>query len=156
MDSGTKRAADVDGGRGRDKRQKASRDGISIHIAYLTTAASQTKKQWQVPRKSTHAHQSIQAGDSGIWATCNKGKERACVGELRDLFEEYAELLYGGGDGPSGARDDNGDPANRDNTDGIENEIDAEVAGMRQPAASTRLFTAIRVEVQCGMYRTGQ
>ena len=37
-------------------------------------------------------------GDSGIFATCNKGREAKCVGELRDLFAEYAEQLYGDGD----------------------------------------------------------
>ena len=51
-----------------------------------------TKKQWRMPhRNDTGA--SIQPGDSGIWATCDKGRERKCIGELKDLFAEVLEQL---------------------------------------------------------------
>lgn len=40
----------------------------------------------------------IEPGDSGIWATCNLGKEGKCVTELRDCFDEVGNcytLLFG-------------------------------------------------------------
>jgi len=134
MEGGQKRKADTDVTDTRDKRMK-------------------TKKQWRVPRKNDHgaSHaRSIQPGDSGIWATCNKGKEGKCIGELRDLFTEYAGLFYGE---PS-CQDVAGDESA--NEDGgcepdIEKEIEAEVAGIRKPE-SEPLFTHVRVDVQCGIW----
>ncbi|KAF2717216.1 hypothetical protein K431DRAFT_288737 [Polychaeton citri CBS 116435] len=58
---------------------------------------TKTKKQWRVPRKNDRGYsqaQAIQPGDSGIWATCTRGKEAKSVSELRELFFEYAEELY--------------------------------------------------------------
>jgi len=86
----------------------------------------------------------IQPGDSGIWATCNKGREGKCVGELRDLFTDYAERLYGGDAGDDEANAANG-------TVDIESEINAEVAGIRKPA-SVQLFTPVRLDVQCVVF----
>ena len=88
----------------------------------------------------------IQPGDSGIWATCNKGRERACISELQDLFAEYAETLYGDAIPNStveGAGDETETPG------GIESEIQAEIAELHEPG-SMQLFTPARVEVQCG------
>lgn len=100
-----------------------------------------------MPRKAddfTEVPKVITPGDSGIWATCNKGKEGACVGELRVLFNEYAELLYGGlaaADASTGASDKP--------SIGIENEIYEEVAELQRPSA-VQLFTHIRIDVPCG------
>ena len=105
-----------------------------------------------MPRKNDRGAvqaKAIQPGDSGIWATCNKGKEGKCVGELRDLFTEYAEMLYGpaiAGEGPKGVHDED-EEASVD----IESEIRAEVAGIRKPVA-VQLFTPVRLDVQCGKY----
>lgn len=88
----------------------------------------------------------IQPGDSGIWATCNKGREGKCVGELRDLFSEYAELLYGdvlAGDGADGGEEE------QEASGGIESEIQSEVAGIKKPS-TVQLFTSVRLDVQCG------
>lgn len=82
-------------------------------------------------------------GDSGIFATCNKGREAKCVGELRDLFAEYAEQLYG-----------NGDSADEDEDAGtasIENDIQAEIAGIQKPPTA-QLFVPVKLDVQCGEY----
>lgn len=115
------------------------------------------KKPWRTPRNQSHqggqAPRVIQPGDSGIWATCNKGRERACVGELRDLFTEYAELLYGSGGPTIGSEEATKDAAEDDEVSGgIEDEINAEVAGLKQPVGAAQLFTPIRVDVQCGVY----
>ena len=115
--------------------------------------SQQVKKQWRVPRKNDRGAvqaKIIQPGDSGIWATCNKGREGKCVGELRDLFTEYAEQLYGSevnGDDPHGAHE--GDDA--EGPVDIESEITAEVAGIRKPA-SVQLFTPVRLDVQCVVF----
>jgi len=81
-------------------------------------------------------------GDSGIFATCNKGREAKCVGELRDLFAEYAEQLYG--DGDSEDENDKG-------TASIENDIQAELAGIQKPPKG-QLFVPVKLDVQCGKY----
>ncbi|KAK5173094.1 uncharacterized protein LTR77_003216 [Saxophila tyrrhenica] len=124
---GTKRPAEDSAG-ARDKKQR-------------------TKKQWRTPRNGEANKQVIQPGDSGIWGTCNKGKERACVGELRDLFAEYAELLYGVGAAGEANNDINAEPS----SSSIENEINAEVAEMKHPEAAP-LFTPIRIDVQCVVF----
>ena len=79
-------------------------------------------------------------GDSGIFATCNKGREPKCIGELRDLFAEYAEQLYG--DGADDDEDDGG-------ADDIENNIKAELAGIQKPPKA-QLFVPVKLDVQCG------
>lgn len=103
------------------------------------------KKQWRVPRQyenTASQSKTIQPGDSGIWATCDKGREGKCIGELRDLFAEYADILYGdstAGDELNNAVDENG----------IESDIQAEINELHQPK-NTQLFTPLRVDVQCG------
>jgi len=131
MDAGTKRKATDEESNTGDKRVK-------------------TKKQWRVPRKNDRGAiqaKAIQPGDSGIWATCNKGREGKCVAELRDLFTEYAEDMYGTAvaGGTPDDQDDADEPAD------IESEIQAEVAGIRKPT-TVQLFTPVRVDVQCVVF----
>ncbi|RMY71177.1 hypothetical protein D0863_05315 [Hortaea werneckii] len=130
MDAGTKRKANDEESSTGDKRVK-------------------TKKQWRVPRKNDRGAiqaKAIQPGDSGIWATCNKGREGKCVAELRDLFTEYAEDMYGTAvAGTPADNDDADEPAD------IESEIQAEVAGIRKPT-TVQLFTPVRVDVQCVVF----
>lgn len=92
----------------------------------------------------THAR-AIQPGDSGIWATCVKGKESKAVGELRDLFAQYEELLYGNVNG-AGSQDGEGNAEI-----GIEDDIDAELAELSKPT-KVKLFTPIRLDLQCGQW----
>jgi hypothetical protein len=82
-------------------------------------------------------------GDSGIFATCNKGREAKCVGELRDLFAEYASQLY------SDAADNDDDKDNDGGATSIENDIQAELAGIQKPATA-QLFVPVKLDVQCG------
>ena len=113
-----------------------------------------TKKQWRVPRQG-HAdgqeRRSIQPGDMGIWVTCNRDKESQCIGEMRDLFSEHAETMYHEAltiPDPGPTTDTSEAPSYA----GIENEIQDEIAEMQQPD-SRRLFTPIRLDVQCGEWR---
>ncbi|GAB7346372.1 hypothetical protein MBLNU457_5079t1 [Dothideomycetes sp. NU457] len=134
-----------------------------------------TKKQWRVTHKNSNAdayrHRAIQPGDAGIWATCTKGKERKCIYELRDLFIEYAELLYGeqiatASNPVPGLMDvDSGDGANEGasiveeadedangGTGSIEDEIQAEIAGLRKPSGAAKLFEPILPDMQCVVF----
>jgi tRNA acetyltransferase TAN1 len=43
---------------------------------------------------SAPVRKDIEAGDVGIWATCNKGREAKCVTELKDLFQEVTSLIW--------------------------------------------------------------
>ncbi|KAK5108625.1 hypothetical protein LTR62_008116 [Meristemomyces frigidus] len=122
-----------------------------------TDKRMRTKKQWQVPRKgdrSAYTSRTINPGDSGIWATCNKGREGKCVNELRELFAEYAAHLYGDhlvtgepvdGDGEAGEEEEERESAD------IESSIQAEVAGIRKPT-SVQLCTPVRIDVQCVVF----
>ena len=67
-----------------------------------------------------------------------------CVGELKDLFAEYEELLYPQVNGGSEA---GGGESKMEN--GIEDDIDAELAELSKPSR-VQLFTPIRVDMQCG------
>nr|POE64853.1 uncharacterized protein c25h2.10c [Quercus suber] len=139
MNHGSKRKAEFD----HDKRAK-------------------TKKQWRVPRKGDNSATQptakvIEPGDSGIWATCNKGKEGKCIGELRDLFAEYADEMYGeelaaATTTASKTDDDNNDDVEDDNASlDIESEIKAEVDGLQRPRTK-QLFTPVRIDVQCVVF----
>lgn len=97
-----------------------------------------------MPRRG-EAPKTIEPGDSGVWVTCSKGKEGKCVGEILDLFTEYAERLY---PQAQDEQDSNGADADDDEED-IETAIKAEVKDIRKPVAA-RLFTPVRINVQCG------
>ena len=107
-----------------------------------------------MPRKggnNAYTAQTIQPGDSGIWATCNKGREGKCVAELRELFTEYAAHLYGD-HLITGDRPDQGDGEDEDGGSAdIESSIQAEVADIRKPA-SVQICTSVRLDVQCGKH----
>ncbi|WPG97963.1 Hypothetical protein R9X50_00074600 [Acrodontium crateriforme] len=135
MEQGVKRKAESHEGGPRDKRTKS-------------------KKQWQVPRNNQGGSRQvrvIQPGDSGIWVTCNKGKEAKCIGELRDLFNEYAELLYADQLPKAKNGDDDDDDDDDAGVADIESEIKAEVAGITKPSTEP-LFTHIKLDVQCVVF----
>lgn len=87
-DSGKRKAS--------DSGDTASKEKVPLNHGhpYANTGADvamQKKRQWQTPgRRGAHEGYNIQPGDAGIWATCEKGKERKCVGQLRDLYQEVS------------------------------------------------------------------
>lgn len=154
---------------------------------YLFT---QTKKQWRTPKtgpngekKSQYpgshtntntnfnSNSTVQAGDTGIFVTCHRGKEGKCTGEVLDLLQDYAERIYSSSsasasasrsaavkeDGGDGEDDGDGDGKDEDGNGGeevvvvddIEKEILAEVREIRKPKVA-RLFTPVQLNVQCG------
>ncbi|OAL46192.1 hypothetical protein IQ07DRAFT_590946 [Pyrenochaeta sp. DS3sAY3a] len=109
------------------------------------------KKNWEMPRKKDKLR-TIQPGDSGIWATCAMNKEAKSVGDLRDLFQEYATKLYGATNGSTEA---DGSDSDSDGGD-IEAEINKEIANIRKPSTKP-LFTSIKLDTQCLVFfRTRQ
>ncbi|KAH7401411.1 hypothetical protein BKA66DRAFT_103017 [Pyrenochaeta sp. MPI-SDFR-AT-0127] len=98
------------------------------------------KKNWDMPRRRADPR-AIQPGDMGIWATCAMKKEAKSIGDLRDLFQEYATKLYG---------TSNGESVDDDDSDGgdIEAEINKELAEIRKPATKP-LFTSVKLDTQC-------
>lgn len=111
----------------------------------------------------------MQAGDTGIFVTCHRGKEGKCTGEVMDLLQDYAERLYSSSSSASSSRsaavkedgedgEDDGDGKDEDGNGGeevvvvvddIEKEILAEVREIRKPKVA-RLFTPVQLNVQCG------
>lgn len=151
---------------------------------YLFT---QTKKQWRTPKTGPNGEKSqypgshtntntnsnsnttVQAGDTGIFVTCHRGKEGKCTGEVMDLLQDYAERIYSSSsasssaavkeDGEDGEDDGDGDGDGKEDggnggeevvdDDDIEKEILAEVREIRKPKVA-RLFTPVQLNVQCG------
>ncbi|CAO2656406.1 Nn.00g052090.m01.CDS01 [Neocucurbitaria sp. VM-36] len=99
------------------------------------------KKAWDMPRRKID-NRAIQPGDTGIWATCAMKKEAKSIGDLRDLFQEYASKFYGTTNGT--ADDNDSDSEGGD----IEAEINKELADIRKPTAKP-LFTSVKLDTQC-------
>ncbi|KAF4305439.1 putative thump domain-containing protein [Botryosphaeria dothidea] len=108
---------------------------------------SRGRKQWRtLPRGQGGG--SIESGDSGIWATCNMGREAKAVAELRDMFGEYVEKMYGG---PSREDDEADDASTHEDAD-VEAEIAKELEDIRKPAKEPP-FRHIRVDTDCSQSR---
>ncbi|KAL8681064.1 MAG: hypothetical protein Q9186_002776 [Xanthomendoza sp. 1 TL-2023] len=105
------------------------------------------KKQWQTPKKNFSSAPSINPGDAGIWATCDMHKEGLCTVELRDIFNEYASLIYGNATGSDAAIAHDDPLASED----IEAEIKKEVQGIRDSKVE-ELFTPVKIDVQCVLF----
>lgn len=140
---------------------------------------TQTKKQWRTPKTGEKSHypgshtntntnfnsnSTVQAGDTGIFVTCHRGKEGKCTGEVMDLLQDYAERIYessasssrsaavkedGEDDGDGDAKKDGNGGEEVVVDDDIEKEILAEVREIRKPKVA-RLFTPVQLNVQCG------
>ncbi|KAB2576223.1 Thump domain-containing protein [Lasiodiplodia theobromae] len=112
---------------------------------------SKGRRQW----RSLPARQgggSIEPGDAGIWATCNMGREAKAVGELKDMFEEYVEKLYGASRDDDADDDAAGADASTTQEDAdVEAEIAKELEDIRKPAKEPP-FRHIRVDTDCIMF----
>ncbi|KAF2459397.1 hypothetical protein BDY21DRAFT_338138 [Lineolata rhizophorae] len=123
------------------------------------------KKQWRTPRQNTSAapatnnvptisHDGIEPGDAGIFVTCDRSNKAKCTAELKDLFEDFAEKLYGVGHGALGAGD--GASASADDTadreaEDIEASIRREVQSIKKPTEEP-LFRPVKLSVDCVVF----
>ncbi|KXT10273.1 hypothetical protein AC579_6607 [Pseudocercospora musae] len=122
---------------------------------------AKSKKQWRVPKKGESGFQqaknTIQPGDSGIWVSCDKGRENKCIHEVKDLFGEYAERLYphahdtANEDETAEGGDVAAEKKDSDLAASIEDEINAEVRDIRKPS-TPELFTPIMLNVPCVVF----
>ena len=114
--------------------------------------AQKKSKQWRVPKKSqsNYVPPSLEPGDSGIWATCEMGKEGKSTTELRDLFGEYVKKLYGSPEEHSNGEDSNEDA---DADADIEAEIHKEVQGIKSKVTKREAsFLPVKMDIQCVLF----
>ena len=112
--------------------------------------AQKKSKQWRVPKKgqSNYVPPSLEPGDSGIWATCEMGKEGKSTTELRDLFGEYVKKLYG-----SPEEHSNGEDSNENADADIEAEIQKEVEGIKSKVTKREAsFLPVKMDIQCVLF----
>ena len=111
-------------------------------------------KQWRVPKKGqpNHVAPSIEPGDSGIWATCEMGKEGKSTAELKDLFEEYTKKLYGSPVEQADGGESNDDVEAEAEAD-IEAEIKKEVQGIKSTVTKKEaLFQPVKMDIPCVLF----
>lgn len=95
----------------------------------------------------------IDPNTSGIYATCNRGKERGCVNELTNLFNEKAQEYYNV-DELNDKEDEKSDESEKQPDTpkelSIEEQIKQEVDDLKQSKHSkTSLFTPIELDCEC-------
>ncbi|KAJ3533100.1 hypothetical protein NMY22_g7472 [Coprinellus aureogranulatus] len=85
----------------------------------------------------------------GIWISCVKGKEKATVGEMYDLFESIASEIWpveGEGESKDGADSDEGGEELS-----IEDQIKKEMSEMKKPRAEQR-FANCQTDTPCVIF----
>ncbi|EIW83989.1 hypothetical protein CONPUDRAFT_99698 [Coniophora puteana RWD-64-598 SS2] len=93
----------------------------------------------------------------GVWVSCVRGKEKAVVGELYDLFESIAGDLWPlqgtRGSGEDDGADDGGggDAVGGDDADDLEAQIKKEVAAIKRPRTEQR-FANCQTNTQCVVF----
>ncbi|KAL8674288.1 MAG: hypothetical protein Q9168_001281 [Polycauliona sp. 1 TL-2023] len=125
-----------------EEPQKRKFDGMSGQ-----EANKKTKKAWQMPRRKFSSAPSINPGDTGIWATCDMHREGQCTIELKDLFNEYARLIYGDVTAGNAAVTDDAQLGGED----IEAEINREMQSLQQSKREA-LFVPVKIDVQCVLF----
>ncbi|KAI9784418.1 MAG: hypothetical protein M1816_000842 [Peltula sp. TS41687] len=139
-----------------DKRKADGGGGASAH------ANKKGKTSWgkggkrSKPNKYGSAHgsdvQAIETGDAGIWATCQMGKEGKCVGELREILEEYVEKMYPAEPPPPDEGHGEGSDEDGDGHEDIEAAIRKEVQDIKRPKGTRKLIQAVKIDVQCLLF----
>ncbi|EPE26992.1 hypothetical protein GLAREA_02906 [Glarea lozoyensis ATCC 20868] len=105
--------------------------------------------KWQTPNHKakseafSRGHGTIAPGDAGIWATCARRMEGRATTELKALLYQYAEKFYG-------LTEEGGDEEDEDLD--IEAAIKKETAALTEDKQSTRLFSAVRIDIECVMF----
>ncbi|CRG85930.1 Cytoplasmic dynein 2 heavy chain 1 [Talaromyces islandicus] len=86
----------------------------------------------------------IEAGDSGVFISCDIGRESKCIAEVMDIFTEYYQKSQeeAGLTNAPGSDDDAAD-------DDIEAQIKREIEGLKPGAPTSRPFQAIKLDTAC-------
>ncbi|RJE21713.1 THUMP domain protein [Aspergillus sclerotialis] len=101
-------------------------------------AASAAKRKkgnqsWRKPQGQ------IETGDSGVFVTCDMGREGKCTAEVLDIFSQAIEERNDGEKGQESEEDE----------DDIEAQIRKEVEGLKPGKDKPRKFQSIKVDVPC-------
>ncbi|KAK2754054.1 hypothetical protein FQN54_007223 [Arachnomyces sp. PD_36] len=120
-----------------DSRSAKRKKGFEKYQNYKT----QSYPQW----KGTKAV--LQSGDSGVFVTCDRGREAKATAEAVDLFSQTEKYIEPSQLEETDANDDNDD---NDDEGDIEAQIKKEIEGMK-PAkrANNAPFQIIKMDVQC-------
>ncbi|KAI9654712.1 MAG: Histone chaperone asf1 [Alyxoria varia] len=146
-----------------DEQKPLNADEAGHSMGKHQHQAPDVMKQWQFPHKkqqnksqkyAAQISTTIEPGDVGIFVTCNRNMEAKCVREIRNLFDEYYEKLYGTENqttaSPAKVNDaiKPEESTTNDNANDIEAEIAAEVSEMRKPNKD-RPFENVRLSTAC-------
>ncbi|KAI5842508.1 hypothetical protein DFP73DRAFT_479854, partial [Morchella snyderi] len=90
----------------------------------------------------------IDPGIQGIFATCERGREPKCVGELYGLFEKCAKELYGLDPPTEGAEN-----VEEEEDEDIEAAIQREISGLKEKGdKSKKLFLNVKLDLDCVVF----
>ncbi|EEP82629.1 conserved hypothetical protein [Uncinocarpus reesii 1704] len=103
------------------------------------------KKQWRTPGPKLNVKRTIESGDSGIFVTCDRGREGKCTAEILDLLSQEV---------PNAAPNESeeNDSAAAGSEDDIEAQIRKEVECMKPTKKSRALFEAVRLDIPCVLF----
>ncbi|KAJ5239732.1 hypothetical protein N7468_004351 [Penicillium chermesinum] len=101
-----------------------------------------SSKRQKGQRNHTKNRVDIEAGEQGVFVTCDIGKESKCIHEITDILSQLIE----GSEEP--VKEDAG---NSDSDDGdIEAQIQRELEGLKPAERKTRPVQGVQLEIPCG------
>ncbi|KAF9515314.1 hypothetical protein BS47DRAFT_1448568 [Hydnum rufescens UP504] len=103
------------------------------------------KKYMRTKRPASKIPHRNKVEGPGIWVSCVKGKEKQTVGELYDLFESLADVLYP----PSEMKD--GVDGEGDQDEDLETAMAKEIAELNKPRNEHR-FVNCRINAPCTIF----
>ncbi|WEW55198.1 hypothetical protein PRK78_000627 [Emydomyces testavorans] len=102
------------------------------------------KKLWRPPKSNQNVRLTLESGDSGVFVTCDRGREGKCAAEILDLFsQEIPNTSLHESEGEESATERHADD--------IEAQIRKEVECMK-PKKSHALFQAVKLDVPCLLF----
>nr|KMM73121.1 hypothetical protein CPAG_09410 [Coccidioides posadasii RMSCC 3488] len=102
------------------------------------------KKLWRTTGSKSSAKPTLESGDSGIFVTCDRGREGKCTAEILDLLSQEIP-------DPSQNESEEQDSPTRGDADDIEAQIKKEVECMK-PKKSPAPFQAVKLDVPCLLF----
>ncbi|KAL2001573.1 hypothetical protein VTN02DRAFT_1573 [Thermoascus thermophilus] len=96
--------------------------------------------QWRKQQAAKSGRFMIESGDSGVFVSCDMGREGKCTAEVLDLFSQSVEASHDEGEKVEESDDDEED---------IEAQIKKEVEGLKPKSAARPFIQAIKLDVPC-------
>ncbi|KAG9284282.1 hypothetical protein G9A89_002092 [Geosiphon pyriformis] len=105
--------------------------------------ADRKKRKGYFSRQTNNSVANLEPNISGIFISCPKHKERNCVRECYDLFNEYVEKLY--------EVENSSDPPNEGSTEDVETAFLKELASMKKKHGEY-MFSSIQTGTDCSVF----